>query len=282
MKRILLTGSTGFVGRQVLKSLLEKGASVTVTLRQDQNVPHGADYLRTDNLFSEPVQFWAENCKDHQAVIHSAWYTKPGKYLNSPKNLDCLSGTIKLFQGAEAAGVSHFQGIGTCLEYDMTTKEASQFKPIPSDAPVCPTTPYAAAKAAAYLALATQSGGMKFAWSRLFYLYGEGEDDRRLVPYIHSQLSKGAPVELTSGKNWCDFLNVKEAGSQIANVTLNNIIGPLNICSGIPITVAKLAETIALKYNRPDLIKLGSIPNRVGQPSYLVGIPSLKQMHETS
>ena len=98
MKRILLTGSTGFVGRQVLKSLLEKGASVTVTLRQDQNVPHGADYLRTDNLFSEPVQFWAENCKDHQAVIHSAWYTKPGKYLNSPKNLDCLSGTIKLFK----------------------------------------------------------------------------------------------------------------------------------------------------------------------------------------
>ena len=113
-----------------------------------------------------------------------------------------------------------------------------------------------------------------------FSLYGEGEDDRRLVPYIHSQLSKGAPVELTSGKNWCDFLNVKEAGSQIANVTLNNIIGPLNICSGIPITVAKLAETIALKYNR-RLIKLGSIP--MSGPTTLFGRdPSLKQMHETS
>ena len=183
------------------------------------------------------------------------------------------------FKKANRSRIDSFTGIGDEKALKILQKVGHEFG-VPTVTDIHEVSD--AAKAAAYLALATQSGGMKFAWSRLFYLYGEGEDDRRLVPYIHSQLSKGAPVELTSGENWCDFLNVKEAGSQIANVTLNNIIGPLNICSGIPITVAKLAETIALKYNRPDLIKLGSIPNRVGQPRYLVGIPSLKKMHETS
>ena len=30
--------------------------------------------------------------------------------------------------------------------------------------------------------------GVEFAWCRLFYLYGEGEDPRRLVPYVRAQL----------------------------------------------------------------------------------------------
>jgi len=277
MKRILLTGSTGFVGRQILKSLIAKGASVTVTLRPDQNVPDGAYHIRTQNLFSESVEFWKKNCENHSAVIHSAWYTEPGKYLHASENLACLAGTINLFQGAKAAGVSHFQGLGTCLEYDTSNQHLKQNKPIPSSAPIYPTTAYAAAKAAAYMALAKQSGCLSFAWSRLFYLYGEGEHPSRLVPYIHAQLSSGAPAELTSGKQWRDFLDVEKAGAQIANVTLKNLIGPLNICSGDPITVAKFAENIALKYNRPDLIKLGAIPDREDEPHYLVGVPSVKE-----
>jgi len=282
MKRILLTGSTGFVGRQILKSLMAKGACVTVTLKPDQNVPDGAYHIRTENLFSEPVEFWKKNCKNHSAVIHSAWYTKHGKYLNASENLSCLAGTINLFQGAKAAGISHFQGIGTCLEYDTTNKKLNQNKPIPSNAPIHPTSAYAAAKAAAYMALAHQSGSLSFAWSRLFNLYGEGEHPDRLVPYIHTQLSSGSPVKLTSGKQWRDFLDVKKAGAQIADVTLKGAVGPLNICSGTPTTIAKLAESIALKYDRPDLIRLGAIPDRKNEPNYLVGLPSLEANNETS
>ena len=277
MRRILLTGSTGFVGRQVLKTLMAKGAKVTVTVRPDQNVPDGVKHIRTEDLFSETIDFWEKGCRDHDAVIHSAWYTEHGKYLNAPENLDCLAGTIKLFQGAKAAGVSHFQGIGTCLEYGPKCNEAPQNQPIPSDAPIYPTTPYAASKAAAYLALSNQSGEMQFAWSRLFFLYGEGEDPRRLVPYINSQISRGLPIKLTSGRQWRDFLDVKEAASQIANVTLNCVEGPINICSGIPITIAKFAENIALKSNRKDLISTELTPDRADESHYLVGVPSFKK-----
>lgn len=50
----------------------------------------------------------------------------------------------------------------------------------------------------------------------MFFLCGEGEDERRLVPYLHKQLVKGEAVELTRGKQIRDFLDVSEAGRIIS------------------------------------------------------------------
>jgi len=277
MSRVLLTGATGFVGRQVLRALRAAGADVTATLRPGQPAPDGVTPLRSPDLFAEPATFWAEACKGHDAVIHVAWFAQPGEYLHSPRNLDCLAGTIRLAQGAQAAGVEQFQCIGTCFEYDLTTEALSRHVPLAPDAPLDPATAYGAAKAAAFFALSRQSGPMAVAWSRLFYLHGEGEDPRRLVPYVHAQLAKGEAVELTSGSQWRDFLDVAEAGRQIAEVTRQRLTGPLNICSGQPVTVAALAQSIARDYSRPDLVHLGARPDRADDPPYVVGVPSLEQ-----
>ena len=276
MSRVLLTGSTGFVGAQVLKSLLAEGAEVTATLRPGQTPPKGVTPIYTPDLFAERASFWRDACAGHTSVIHVAWYAEPGKYLQSARNLDCLAGTVQLFQGAISAGVTHFQGIGTCFEYDLATEALARQTPLTVSAPLAPATPYGAAKAATYLALSRNCGSMGFAWSRLFYLQGAGEDPRRLVPYIHAQLAAGALVELTSGIQLRDFLDVAEAGRQIAEVTLHGLTGPLNICSGQAVTVAELALSIATRYGRPDLVRLGARPDRADDPHYVVGLPSLK------
>lgn len=267
--RVLLTGATGFVGTQVLRALRAAGTEVTATLRPGQQLD-GVTPLFTPDLFAEPAEFWEAATRGHHGVIHLAWYAEPGQYLHSPRNLDCLAGTIRLAQGAMAAGVPHLQGIGTCFEYDLRAVAA----PLAPDAPLIPATPYGAAKAAAYLALSRQP--LPLAWSRLFYLHGEGEDSRRLVPYLHDRLARGEPVELTSGTQVRDFLDVAEAGRQIAEVTLRGLTGPMNICSGVPITIAALAQSIAERHGRPDLIRLGARPDRADDPLYVVGRPSLK------
>ena len=89
-----------------------------------------------------------------------------------------------------------------------------------------------------------------------FISLGEGEDPRRLVPYLHSKLAKAEIAELTSGKQIRDFLDVAEAGRMIAQVVLGNQLGPVNICSGIPTTVRQLAERVADEYGRRDLLVL--------------------------
>ena len=101
---------------------------------------------------------------------------------------DCLIGSLKLAKGAVKAGIKRLVGIGTCLEYDLSLGTLSV------DAPLKPITPYADTKVALYSSLSNLLPlcAVEFAWCRLFYLYGEDEDHRRLMGYLHSKLENCA------------------------------------------------------------------------------------------
>jgi nucleoside-diphosphate-sugar epimerase len=273
MIRVLVTGASGFVGRQVMLALSKFDVELVPVVRKGKEIaiaklPNIKRLIITSDLFKETAEWWREQCSDIELIIHAAWYAEPGEYLKASQNMDCLIGSLNLAKGASKSGVKRFVGIGTCFEYDLALGVLSV------DTPLKPMTPYGAAKAALYLSLSqwlpTQS--MEFVWCRLFYLYGEGEDNRRLVPYIRTQLENGERAELTSGRQTRDFLDVAEAGKKIANVALSEQIGPTNICSGEPLTVRQLAEQIADEYGRRDLLVFGARPDNPVDPSYVVGI----------
>jgi dTDP-6-deoxy-L-talose 4-dehydrogenase (NAD+) len=224
--------------------------------------------VTTPDLFAESADWWATVCKGVDTVIHVAWYAEPGKYLESSKNLDCLMGTLQLAKGAAQVGVTRIVGIGTCFEYDLTGGMLA------IETPLRPLTPYAGAKAAAFMALSqwAPKQGIEFAWCRLFYLHGEGEDSRRLVPYLRSKLAAGEPAELTSGNQIRDFIDVREAGRIIAETALGHAQGAVNICSGMPITVRQLAESIADEYGRRDLLRFGARQDNLIDPPCVVGV----------
>jgi dTDP-6-deoxy-L-talose 4-dehydrogenase (NAD+) len=113
--------------------------------------------------------------------------------------------------------------------------------------------------------------GVSFAWCRLFYLFGEGEREDRLIPSVRRNLEQGIPVALSEGTQVRDFLDVCEAGRMIADVTLANQRGPVNICSGNGITVRALVEGIADEYGRRDLLRFGSRPLNPFDPPAVVG-----------
>ena len=272
---ILLTGATGFVGRQVLKSLLGEDVLIRCIVRKGkENELPVSEKLEprfvTKDLFEESEEWWQSVLEGVHTIIHAAWYAEPGKYQLSPKNLDCLLGTLVMAKAAIASSVKRFVGIGTCFEYEQSSQKLS------TDSPLGPTSPYAAAKASAYLALSQilPSQGVEFAWCRLFYLYGEGEDSRRLAQSIRLSLTKGREVALTAGNQVRDFLDVAEAGQRIAKVALGKVTGAVNICSGMPVTVRALAESIADAYGRRDLLKFGVRPDNPVDPSFVVGIPT--------
>lgn len=270
---VLLTGATGFVGRQVLRALDARGVKVRVVIREGtQPQLTTLDAIETivtsKDIFAENADWWADTCKGIDTVIHVAWYAEPGKYLESLKNIDCLTGTLHLAKGVVQAKVRRFIGIGTCFEYDLAGGLLSV------ETPLKPLTPYAGAKAAAFMALSQwlPRQNIEFAWCRLFYLYGEGEDARRLVPYLRTRLSAGEPAELTSGSQIRDFLDVREAAQMIVEIALSKVQGPLNICSAKPITVRQLAENIADEYERRDLLKFGARPDNLIDPPCVVGV----------
>lgn len=233
--------------------------------RDLDQVPRGVEVVQTRDLFSESPELLRSALKGSDTLIHAAWYVEPGEYLTSPLNLGCLSGTLQLAQSFKEAGGRRFVGIGTCAEYDTDAGLLT------TETPLAPTTLYAACKAAAFQALSRYLDD--FAWCRLFYLHGEGERERRLVPYIRRQLELGEEVLLTSGEQVRDFLDVTEAGRLIADAALSNRQGPVNICSGKMQTVRSLAEQIADEYGRRDLLRFGARPENTFDPPLVVGVP---------
>jgi len=179
-----------------------------------------------------------------------------------------LEGSINLARGAIQAGVRRFIGIGSCFEYDLN------FCPLSTNSLLSPTTVYGSSKVALFMSLSRwfPLHSVEFAWCRLFYLYGEGENPRRLVAYLRSKLGNGEPAELSSGTQKRDYLDVAEAGRMIADIAVGNRTGPINICSGVSVTVRQLAEQIADEFGRRDLLMFGVRPENLVDPPCVVGV----------
>ena len=272
--RVLLTGGTGFVGRQILNALQRANTDVRVVIRAGTEARLAAsapvERIFTKDLFAENALWWAKACDGIDTVIHAAWYAMPGKYMQSPMNLDCLQGTLQLAQGAAQANVRRFIGIGTCAEYDTNAGYLSV------NTPLRPTNPYASAKAAAYFALNNWLPllDIEFAWCRLFYLYGDGEDKQRLIHYVRSRLAMGRPVNLSSGfprfetsprrqhcrkQNCCCFPGEYDWSSKY-------------LLPGQAQTVREMVERIADEFGRRDLLRFGTRPDNHFDPPCVVGV----------
>lgn len=269
---VLLTGATGFVGQHVLQALANEPVRIRAVSRPGrlEAAPwsEATEVVQSADLFSESPAWWKEVCHGVDAVLHLAWYTEPGEYLQSPRNLDCLAGTISLAKGCGAANVRRVVGVGTCFEYDTSVGHLSTHTALK------PASPYAAAKAAAFFALEAhfRQAEVPFAWCRLFHLFGDGEDARRLVPYVRSRLEHGLPVDLTSGNQVRDYMNVRDAAKVLVDVLLSERTGAVNVCSGVGTTVRALVEDIADEYGRRDLLRFGARADNFTDPPIVVGI----------
>ncbi len=268
MARVLVTGGTGFVGGAVLRVLERREIDVRCVARTPNRLTGAHEYVDTQDIFAETAGWWREAFRDIDLCIHLAWYAEPGKYLTSGRNLDCLAGTLAMAQGAVQAGLRRFVGVGTCFEYDLERGYLT------TDTPLDPLTPYAGAKASAYLTLKQYLplNGVEFLWARLFYLYGQGEDARRLVPYLHQQLQGGRMADLTSGTQIRDFMDVDDAAAMLVSDAFSARTGASNIAGGQGISVRQLAEQIADGYGRRDLLGFGARADNLTDPPVVIGL----------
>lgn len=277
-RKILLTGASGFVGRQIARGLVESGHRPLLALRpgsfERTRLDAGvADTIETRDIFAESVDWWTAALDGVDTIIHAAWYVEPGKYLDSPENTRCVEGSLRLAEAAALSGVAHFIGIGTCFEYRLPNDR------ITVDAEVGPVTLYAAAKLSLFHMLEKRFAGtsIMLTWARLFYLFGEGEHPARLFPMLHRKLAAGERVELASGDKLRDFLDVAEAGALIAALAETGQRGIANVCSGKAVTIREIAEGIADRYGRRDLLTFGTATVHPRDPMAVVGVPNVKR-----
>jgi nucleoside-diphosphate-sugar epimerase len=130
-----------------------------------------------------------------------------------------------------------------------------------------PATPYGEAKAQTYQSAAVLG---QLAWGRIFFLYGPGEHPERLVASVARRLLAGAEAPTSDGSQMRDFMHVEDAARAFVELVDSHVTGAVNVGSGVSVTVRAVVEEVARAAGRPDLLRIGALPQREGEPAELV------------
>lgn len=267
MKRVLITGATGFIGRHCLPFLVVHGYEVhAVSSRaMDGKSPnvywHQADVLDAGKISALVTEVQATH------LLHFAWYAKPGEYWNSLENIRWVEGSLHLLRVFHINGGKRVVMAGTCAEYDWRYGYCSEHV-----TPLVPSTLYGTCKNSLQHLLKEFSrvSGISSAWGRIFFLYGPHENPNRLVSSVICALLKGEPARCSYGNQIRDFLHVEDVASAFVALLESDVMGPVNIASGQPVALKNVICKIADKLGRRDLVQLGALPAQDNDPRVLI------------
>lgn len=270
--RVFVTGASGFIGSHLIRALLDAGHDVLAMITPRDNSWRLKDILHKISIVPGTLQE-IQNIQTQlsiwqpQTCVHLAWYAEPGKYLDSKENLVSLQGSLDLLQVLSNCGCQQFIGAGTCAEYEMKSElllETDGTKP---------ETLYAACKSSFRVIgeqIAAQTN-LRFAWGRIFYLYGSYEDFRRLIPSTILSIQKGQIFSASPGEQIRDYLHVTDVARAFTTLVEQQAAGIYNICSSEPVTIRVILESIGELMGQPELIKHGALAYRPWEPMFICG-----------
>ncbi|ACB78952.1 NAD-dependent epimerase/dehydratase [Methylorubrum populi BJ001] len=272
MKRVLVTGGAGFVGRHAIPALAARGFEIHAAGRTE---PEGVHAFHAADLLDPGQRRAAVQRAGASHLLHLAWVTTPGRYWQTPDNLDWTAASLDLVRAFRETGGRRAVVAGTCAEYDWTTiarlgeATAAGTGHLPESAPCDPATLYGAAKDGLHRILASYaaSAGLSLAWGRLFYLYGPGETPGRLVGDAARALLAGQRLATSEGRQRRDFLHIADAGAAFSALLDAPVEGAVNIGSGTAVSVRSILEEIGARTGRPDLIDFGARPLGPAEPA---------------
>jgi nucleoside-diphosphate-sugar epimerase len=252
VKRVLVTGSGGFIGRGTLAPLEARGYEV-VRNSSDLLAPGGPERAIAD---ARPTH-----------LLHLAWNAKPGEFWSAPDNLDWVAGSLRLLRAFADAGGSRAVVAGTCAEYAWRPETHC----VEGSTELAPATLYGTAKHALHVLASrfAEEAGFSLAWGRVFFAFGPFEHPARLVSSVASGLVRGEPVETSAGTQVRDFVYSEDLADAFAALLDSPVEGPVNLASGEPRTIREIVEVLALEAGRPDLLRIGARPSNPSEPASL-------------
>jgi dTDP-6-deoxy-L-talose 4-dehydrogenase (NAD+) len=269
----MVTGATGFIGRHLVKKLLQNGHQVIAVARNLGRAKEfewfdEVSFIQVDlHLNYRPV---IEGLDGVDALIHLAWPGLPN-YQGSFHVFQNLISDLAFLKEAIESGLSHLVVAGTCLEYGLQTGALTE------DMDTYPITPYGFAKDCLRKSLQFFQKEHTFTlqWMRLFYTYGEGQSPKSLLSQLDAAIDeKRQSFDMSIGTQLRDYLPIESVAERICVAVENSTInGVINCSSGLPISVLYLVRLRCLQRASEIRLNTGHYPLPNYEPVEFWGVP---------
>lgn len=208
---ILLTGSSGFIGRRLLEKLSKyKRYKILNLVRSSKLTSYNSKikYLKCnldklDNHAQQIIEF------NPNVLIHLAWDKIPKfSYRNSKKNKNTSIKLIKLIE--KKTKVQNIIISGSCFELYPPNKSYKYFKEAKNEV-------------LKYIKKRSRLNNFNFQWLRIFYVYGPQQKKDSLIPFLIKTSRTNKKLILNAPNNKHDFIYIDDVCDCIIKCLKKNI-----------------------------------------------------------
>ncbi|MGW2544723.1 dTDP-glucose 4,6-dehydratase [Kitasatospora sp. NPDC001574] len=252
--QVLVTGGAGFIGshfvRQLLKADDVAGVTVLDALTYAGNIKNLGDAVLSPKLTFVPgnildKQLVGDLVQAHSSVVHFAAESHVDRSLSDAGAFleTNVVGTQNLLDAARRYGVSKFVHISTDEVYGPLENGKAD-----EDAPLRPTVPYAASKAASDLVALSHfhTFGVPVCVTRSSNNYGPRQHAEKIIPLFVTRLLKGDALTLHGqGQHVRNWLHVEDNCRAVELVLRDGVPGEVyNIGGGTDLTSKGLTAVL--------------------------------------
>ncbi|MBS1266206.1 MAG: GDP-mannose 4,6-dehydratase [Candidatus Woesearchaeota archaeon] len=252
-KKVLITGSTGFIGSRLSKRLVNEGYKVigisNSSAKNTEYTNHSCD-ITEDKL--------DDYMKDIDVVLHlAAILPHSDSYDDLLKTLKTnVIGTLNVCRAFEKSNAKTLIFASSTSVYGNV-----KYVPVNEKHPTNPDSVYGVSKLLAEQSLRMMKSNKNLVILRQSYVFGPDQPDSFLIPQIISQLRKGREVKVNIAEKVIDYVYIDDLISLLLKLIKKDYSKKtqlFNVGGGDPQMIKNIVKTIAKEMDKEYILKTGS------------------------
>ena len=257
--KILLSGGSGFIGKNLLNFLSQNNENIMVIGRNLNSITiNKLNKLKLD--LNNPDASYDEIIKYNPDVfVHLAWEGIPDyseeicrkNYFNTVKLIRML---------VNSTSCSKIISTGSCWEYN----DGKIIGKCKESETINPSKAFSIYKNKVFQEVSkiTKDKQITFNWLRLFYVYGPGQKENSIIPMLVNTFKNNKPINIKYPSNKNDFIYVGDVIRIIGEfISKDCLSGIYNVGTGKGIVIYELLKIIDNAINGNDNLAVEYLKN---------------------
>jgi dTDP-6-deoxy-L-talose 4-dehydrogenase (NAD+) len=242
--KVLLVGSTGFIGKQIYAEMLKNNWKV---MELNRSFSGGRGFFDQDSIKHLLAK------EEFDCVVSTAWTTSHSTYRESKVNFEYQFATENLAREAKGSNVGIFVALGSSAEYGSYNLQANCL-----DSELRANDSYSRSKIDTFNTLSHlfRDSNTRFIWPRIFQPFGSGQDPKRFIPYLISSFINNRTPDIANPSHIYDWVNVSDVAKAIIFSITKPVNGAVDVGTSIGTSNKDLARLVS-----QAVASTGTLPN---------------------